>query len=163
MPDKPDPPVAELFDRVRGYAAQLSEKGLSVKKPLKQGAPIVLFCQLFFQQFFAYAFDFTITSVDQDAKLRAIALRDERHPAAATADVVRSFEDLCDMWPDILGATYGGLGAEFKRFHTDYVPLLLRRIDAWAAAEAPSDARLAPVERAAREADKVWRAAVKNL
>src|SRR5437764_556673 len=103
-----NPPSLDLFQRVGDYAAQLGKSGLSTKSPLKQNAPIILFCQLFFQQFFDYEFGFALESVDQDTKQAVVALRIEHEDAAKPEAValMRSFEDLCDMWPDVLGFAY---------------------------------------------------------
>ena len=63
------------------------------------------------------------------------------------------------MWPDVLGFTYGGLSTEFRRFHTDYIPRLLKRIAAWADAEGD----LGDVSKAANTASDEWAKAVKRL
>jgi hypothetical protein len=130
-----EPPVAaELFDRLASYAKQLGAKGLQEKKPLKRDAVVVVFCQAFFQQFFEYAFGHEITSVDAQAKAEAARLRitaEGNDALVERAAIIRSFEDLCDLWPDVLGFSYGGLSTEFKRFHTTFMPRLLDRIVHW--------------------------------
>jgi hypothetical protein len=150
-----------LFDRVRDYARQLAKDGLSSKKPLKRDATIIVFCQSFFQQFFEYKFGYEITAVDAQAKLEATRLRvasEQNGTSPEAIALVRSFEDLCDMWPDVLGFTYGGLSTEFRRFHTSYIPRLLKRIGAWASADG-----LADIRTAARGASSEWTEAAKHL
>lgn len=150
-----------LFDRVSQYAKQLSADGLSTKQPLKRDATIVVFCQTFFQQFFEHEFGHEITAVDRQAKEEAAALRiaaEKKRGKKQAVALVRSFEDLCDIWPDVLGFTYGGLTTEFRRFHTTYIPRLLRRAEAWAKA---SD--MPQIEKAAAAASKEWSAAAKRL
>jgi hypothetical protein len=158
----PEPPVApELFDRLTTYAEQLASKGLDEKKPLKRDAMVVVFCQAFFQQFFEYAFHHEITSVDAQAKVDASRLRIAAEGNDDLADrvaIVRSFEDLCDLWPDVLGFSYGGLSTEFKRFHTTFIPRLLGRIIDWL----KNDDFGELAARATRTHD-AWREAVEKL
>jgi hypothetical protein len=160
-PATESPIALGLFDRVRDYARLLAKDGLSTKKPLKRDATIIVFCQTFFQQFFEYKFAYELTAVDAQAKLEATRLR-----VAAEQDgvgdeaiaLVRSFEDLCDMWPDVLGFTYGGLSTEFRRFHVDYIPRLLKRISGWATADG-----LADIATAAQSASGEWDKAAKRV
>lgn len=157
----PDPVAAELFDRLESYAKQLAEKGLPEKKPLKRDATVIVFCQAFFQQFFEYGFAHEITAVDAQAKLEAARLRIAAESDGALAEriaVVRSFEDLCDLWPDVLGFTYGGLSSEFKRFHTNFIPRLLDRIITWLKKDGFAD-----LAERAESTRKGWRQAVKKL
>ena len=155
-----------LFDLVVRYANDLADRGLSTRDPLKRDATIVVFCQTFFQQFFEYAFEYEITSIDQETKLEATRLRVEGKRDGASPEaiaLVRSFEDLCDMWPDVLGFTYGGLSSEFRRFHTKYIPALLERIVRWAvvvgltAIEVAAKAALATWEQTAKKWSKPTR------
>ena len=157
----PEQPIAPgLFNLVRRYAKQLAASGLPKKDPLRRDATIVVFCQTFFQQFFATEFEYEIEAVDQESKREAARLRVE----AAKADthkealaLVRSFEDLCDMWPDVLGFTYGGVSSEFRRFHVKYVPTLLDRITRWAAS-----AGLEEIASAANDSLAEWTKAAKK-
>ena len=160
-PAQESPIALGLFDRVRDYAGQLVKDGLSTKKPLKRDSTIVVFCQTFFQQFFEYRFAYEITAVDRQAKLDTSRLRVAAEANGTSAEaiaLVRSFEDLCDAWPDVLGFTYGGLSSEFRRFHTTYIPRLLQRIVAWANAE-----NIPELSDAASRASSEWDKAAKRL
>jgi hypothetical protein len=130
------PPIEpRLFDLVTQYASAVTSGKTSTKGPLKKTTPIVEFCRTFFQQFFEHVLGREITGIDADAKLAAINLRldlEEKHGSESVRRLISSFEDLCEMWPDVLGFSYGGSASEFKRFNTAYVPELLGEIRDWA-------------------------------
>jgi hypothetical protein len=165
---EPQPPVSPLlFDLVTAYAGEIERAKALPKGPLKQKTPIVEFCRSFFAQFFENVLGQEITGVDSDTKLEAttkrLELQGEREhiaePAKAELDakvaLISSFEDLCEMWPDVLGFSYGGSASEYKRFHTTYVPELLGQIETWAGAAGET----AIAERA-KEALMVYKPAV---
>lgn len=161
----PSPPVELLlFDLVTKYADEVKGEKVPPKGPLRRKTPIVEFCRTFFQQFFENVLDQEVTGIDQETKLEATTKRlelvEERDTAEEPAKteittkikLISSFEDLCEMWPDVLGFSYGGSASEFKRFHTTYVPDLLEQIKTWATvADLPT---LAERARAALESFK---------
>jgi hypothetical protein len=57
-----------------------------------------------------------------------------------TVALMRSFEELCDLYPEILGYEYGGTFTDFRQFHERYFKRLLKRIDRWLASTGQSDA-----------------------
>ena len=107
---------------------------------VKRETPIVEFCVTFFQQLFESEFREEIVAVDDTSKAQAtrIRLRLKRTNVHLAKDglvkLVSSFEELCDLWPDVLGFAYGGSASEFQRFHYTYLPRLLERIEEWARA-----------------------------
>jgi hypothetical protein len=163
-PHLPVSPV--LFDLVTAYAGEIETAKALPKGPLKQKTPIVEFCRSFFAQFFENVLGQEITGIDSDTKLEAttkrLELEGEREHTAepakaeleAKVSLISSFEDLCEMWPDVLGFSYGGSASEYKRFHTTYVPELLAQIETWANAAS----EMAIAERA-REALAVYKPA----
>jgi hypothetical protein len=129
------PPVEpRLFQLLSRYAGDLKEGRIDLRKPLKQSDLVVEFCRTFFQQFFENELTLEIVGVDQIARQQAARLRiglEQDASTKPTRDVIRSFEDLCDMWPDVLGFSYGGLPTEYRRFHATFMPRLLDRIIRW--------------------------------
>jgi hypothetical protein len=129
-------PVAlSLFDLVERYAKQIEDGKIDVKNPLKRTTPIIEFCRTFYQQFFEHELGLEIKGVDQSAKAKAIELRHAFDDQAAPVPrLIAWFEELCDIWIDVLGFSYAGSASEFRRFHNTYVVRLLERIETWARA-----------------------------
>jgi hypothetical protein len=155
------PVEPELFELVAQYARQIEAGEVSANDPLKRTTPIVEFCRTFFQQFFEHELNHEITGVDQQAQADAARLRGDLEDAKRdepTRLLVGWFEELCEIWPDVLGFSYGGSTSEFRRFHTGYVVRLLERIQAWAKARGYK-----PLLDAAKKALAVYRPAVLKL
>jgi hypothetical protein len=124
-----------LFDLVTRYAEELNAGKVSAKTSLKRTTPIVEFCRTFFVQFFEHELDHEIIGIDQQAKFDATRMRidlEDQPDSEPTRLLIGWFEELCDIWPDVLGFSYGGSASEFLRFHTSYVPRLLQRTQSWA-------------------------------
>lgn len=122
----------KLFDFVTTYADQIRSGQVNTKGALKKETAIVHFASNFFLQFFKNVLHKQITSVDTQAKLQAVDLRTGLAGHEAEKQLIVQFERLVDIWPDILGAGYGGSESDYLDFHIRYVPRLLTRISAWA-------------------------------
>jgi hypothetical protein len=99
---------------------------------------VLVFCQNFFLQFFEGELSEEITSIDADAKRKAVRIRKKLTKGNTPEEIVLLitwFEKLCDIYPDILAATYGGSYVGFKKFLTDDLPTLLERCVSWARAK----------------------------
>jgi hypothetical protein len=131
------PVEPSLFELVEKYAQELNDGKVSAEKPLKRTAGIVAFCQNFYLQFFQNVLNSPITSIGMPAKRVAARVAVERGDAlsAETNALVSWFEELCDIYPDVLALGYGGSVAAFRRFHEEYIPTLLERIIEWASAD----------------------------
>jgi len=155
-------PIApSLFGLITTYVDQINKGKVSVKSPLKRTTPIVEFCRTFFQQFFENELGHEITSIDQQAKFEATHLRhdlDNNPETKALELLIGWFEELCDIWPDVLGFSYGGSATEFRNFHTIYVPRLLERLIVWAKARGFDE-----IVASAEEALRLYEPAVKKL
>jgi hypothetical protein len=132
-----EPPVAPtLFELVMEYSRKYASGGINPAKPLTQAAPIIVFCQNFYVQFFQNVLNTSIVAVDDQSKRTAARLAVAREKAGETPEVlalIAWFEKLCDLWRDVLALGYGlSPGPFFIDFHESYVKRLLDRADAWA-------------------------------
>jgi hypothetical protein len=122
----------KLFGFVTTYANQIKSGSVNTKGALKKETAIVWFSSNFFLQFFKNVLSTQITGVDAQAKAQAFDLRTSLTDHLAEKQLIVQFERLVDIWPDILGAGYGGSESDYLDFHIRYVPRLLNRILAWA-------------------------------
>jgi hypothetical protein len=133
MVDSPvEPRLFDLFDK---HIAAVERGDLKADSVLKKEAHIIVFCQTVFAQFFESQFGYEIKSIDEQTKEQATRIRIglENDPKKdAIRKLVRSFEELCDLWQDVLGFGYGGSTGEFQAFHRKYVPRLLGRLHKYA-------------------------------
>lgn len=139
----------KVFGFLDAHLASVAAGKFDTNTAVKRETPIVTFCVTFFQQLFESRFGEEIVAVDDTAKAQATRIRLglDRKAEGALVKLVSSFEELCDLWPDILGFAYGGSATEFRRFHYTYLPRLLERVEDWARV-APEDAILERVTRA---------------
>jgi hypothetical protein len=123
-----------LFKFVTTYAEGLAAGKISPNAKLKVTAPIIVFCQNFFLQFFENVVGKPITSIGTASKRVAATVMVTTKDTAPGEELalVQSFEELCDIYPDVLALGYGGSVASFAKFHERFIPRLLERIDAWA-------------------------------
>lgn len=157
------PVSPELFQIVTDYSSALKAGKIDPKNPLKRTTPIIEFCQNFFLQFFENELGHEITGVGNDAKRLAVRLRLEAEKSERpeeTRRLIAHFEELCDIWPDVLGVRYpgGSSATDFRNFHATYVVRLLDRACAWAKVRS----YVALVERC-ESASQAYKAAVENI
>jgi hypothetical protein len=148
----------KLFDFVTKYAGQIKSGQVNTKGALKKETAIVYFASNFFLQFFKNVLDTRIISVDAQAKAQAVDLRTSLTNHQAEKQLIVQFERLVDIWPDILGAGYGGSEIDYQDFHRRYVPRLLNRIAAWA-----KTTRDQPLISSAQEALSAYADAIKAV
>jgi hypothetical protein len=159
--DSSEPVEPRLFQLVEEYAEQLQRGEVDAKRPGKRPTPLVEFTRTFYQQFFEHEYGLEIQSVDQQTKLLAVRKRIELESVEGNKPavlVIGWFEELCDMWPDVLGFSYGGSTGEYLRFHKSYVPRLLERVVKWATANGHT-----AVAEAAGKALEVYRPVADSL
>lgn len=123
-----------LFDPLIEYATLMTGPKFDFKKPLKEASPIPTFCQNFFVQFFDHELGVEITSIGDEAKKKAVAARRDLRGNVALP-IVTSFEKLCEIYPDVLGMTYGRPTTSLRDFYAGYLTSLLRRTEKWAHAK----------------------------
>jgi hypothetical protein len=135
--DGGEPVAPQVFDLLDPYIAAVENGEIDVESPVKRRASIAPFLETFFQQFFEAGWNVEVKAIDQTAKVQATRVRLglDRDTRSKTAKLIASFEELCDLWPDLLGSDYGGPPSELERFHKTYLPRLIRRISEWAQAE----------------------------
>lgn len=96
---------------------------------------VITFVQSFFEQVFASSFNVQLEAFDYESKRMSVALRhDADHEVpAGLVPIVSAFEELCDLYPDVVGLSYGGRSRTMsRRFHQRYLPKLLRSVRRWA-------------------------------
>jgi hypothetical protein len=128
------PPVElALFDLLDEYSAAIVAGEVTSGRRVATSSKIIIFLQSFFEQLFASCFALQLEAFDDESKRMSVELRHGRDVTEKLRPVVSAFEEVCDLYPDIIGASYGG-GSEatFRRFHKRYLPRLLRSAAAWA-------------------------------
>lgn len=129
------PVEPRLFSYLEKYATDLGKGQVGTDDPISE--ELVTFLEHFFQQFLESEADLEITGIDSESKAAVIARRYQlpRDPHVDTKRrLMVSFQELCDIWPDISQASYWRSDLLFQRFHLIYLPRLLRRIEEWAEA-----------------------------
>jgi hypothetical protein len=110
--------------------------GRSGRRAVRRSSSVITFLRSFFEQLFASSFDVQLEAFDYESKRMSVALRHDHERAVPRrlVPVVSAFEELCDLYPDVVGASYGGGSTTlFRRFHERYLPRLLRSVQRWAA------------------------------
>jgi hypothetical protein len=135
-PNDAEPVASGIFDFLDAYLTALEKKEIDSTSPIKSPAPIGDFLFTFYQQFFDSGWKVEITAIDLTSKGQAAKLRLAKapKPERSAVKLISAFEDLCDLWQDLLGFQYGGHASELLRFHETYLPRLLKRIVDWARA-----------------------------
>jgi hypothetical protein len=126
-----------LFDRVTEYSSNIADGDVEPKEALSETSPIIVFCENFFLQFFKNLTGRTVVlSKSETAKELSVRSRRRRKGgelvhSATTRRVFVAFEELCDMWDDVHGLSYGLVTREFVDFHESLLPKLLSAIVEW--------------------------------
>lgn len=124
-----------LFDLLDEYSAQIRSGEVQPATSLPRTSRVLVFCENLFNQFFANVLGQQITGFGSAAQRNAARLRKSGELTDASArTVVAVFEQFCDIYPDVLGAGYGGSPGTFRRFHRNLLPRLLRSFLTWARA-----------------------------
>lgn len=131
------PPVnADLFGHVIKFTQLIDPDEPSAA--LGEVSTLVVFCQNFYLQFFQNELQLQITGLNPGNKAKAVrcrlAPRDPPLPAA-TISLVKWFERLCDIDPDLRASRYDDANSPaVPDFLFNYLPTLLQRALAWAQA-----------------------------
>lgn len=155
-------PVApELFDVLIQYAKDMEAGKIKPTRSMGSTSPALTFCKNFYAQFFQNRLDSEIKRFDREAREAAVRLRlqikGERGPAAVI-QLIAWYEELCDIYPDILALGYGVGGKEIFRELHDYLLTLLKSTAKWAA-----DENYPSLEQKAQEALKGMRQGLKSI
>jgi hypothetical protein len=123
-----------LFDFIDEVVHDIEQGVLEGESRVESGSTILVFCQGFFDQFFA-ALGENITGFRAKAKRDAAAfverLRSRTEPAMEQArKIIVAFEEFCDLAKDVLG-DYTDTSITFERV-ADFVRRLLRSTQHWA-------------------------------
>jgi hypothetical protein len=128
-PTPVDPAVFDFLDTYFDEWQEDDEDDGSPPTPSSLSA----FMHTFFRQFFESEWKVEITTIDQKAKVQATRIRltpEDRNQE--TTRLIRSFEELCDRWSDVMGFHYSGELGDIKEFLGTFFPRLLGRIRGWA-------------------------------
>jgi hypothetical protein len=123
-----------LFDLLDEYSAAIIEGAIKPASGIRSTSKAITFLQSLFEQMFASSFGVQLEAFDYESKRMSVALRHEQEIPRPLVPIVSAFEELCDLYPDVIGASYGGGStAILRRFHERYLPRLLRSLRRWAA------------------------------
>jgi hypothetical protein len=125
-----------LFDFVDEFASQVRMGNPKARETVVGSSRIVVFCESFFDQFFAKVLHSAITGFDPDSKRKAARmaeqLKGEPPSSAELRALVALFESFCDMYLDVIKGSYGAAEITYARFHQNYMRRLLERAGRWA-------------------------------
>jgi hypothetical protein len=128
-----DPVEPQLFDLLDEYAERIRDGRVGAGHSVRQSSRVITFLQSFYEQLFASCFDLELEAFDDQSKRLVVEMRHDQEVPKPLVPVVSDFELLCDLYPDIIGASYGGGStATFQRFHKRFLPGLLRSVAGWA-------------------------------
>ena len=128
-----EPVEPQLFDLLDEYAERIRDGHVGTGRSVRRSSRVIAFLQSFYEQLFASCFDLELEAFDDESKRLVVDMRHHQEVPKALVSVVSDFELLCDLYPDIIGASYGGGStATFLRFHKRFLPGLLKSVAAWA-------------------------------
>jgi hypothetical protein len=139
-------------------AAALESGTLDVEEPVPRGHSIVdgaITIIEFVLRAEDVPFSFDPSLSGEVADLEDELREDDREPLA---DVLRVYQDLAGLYPDVLGFAYGGTPDDFFELRRTVVPELLAAATAWA--EDRKDQTLA---QRLSGSESLWTAALRNL
>jgi hypothetical protein len=124
----------ELFDFVDEAAAALDASTLY--EPVSSSSGVLEFCRNFYAQFFVNVLEVDVAALTLESAREAnVLLKKHRDWKPEARALVRRFQRLCKIYPDIRGGDYGGGSTVYHEFHEDFIPGLLHEVAAWASAE----------------------------
>lgn len=124
-----------LFDLLDEYSGRIASGEVTVGRAAKRSSNVIAFIQSFFEQLFGSCFDLQLEAFDDNSKRLSVELRHERDVRSELRPLITAFEEACDFYPDVIGASYGGGSiTTFKRFHKRFLPRMLKSASTWAAA-----------------------------
>jgi hypothetical protein len=121
--------VGDEIDRIHDE----DEKATALDTALGRKSELVEFVQQVFEQIFRDRLGFAVTDFSQDRKEEALLLQTEVKDKRLL-DLLDSFTEVCDVWPEVLDTAYGGSPADFREFRTEFLPTFLERISRYAKA-----------------------------
>lgn len=125
-----------LFDFIDELADDVSNGTLDWQESIDGSSASVLFCESFFDQFFA-TLGHDISGFTHRAKVRAskLALRlrqNDKSSTTHTRKIIVMYEEFCDMYDDISGGYGHETPTTYEDFHMNYLSRLLRITKEWA-------------------------------
>lgn len=151
-------PAVDVFDFVDDAAEEL-EVAKSATESISTTSAIRQFCVSFFEQFFAYVYDIEIVGVSMDAAKQVnVKSKRRRSESRTTRLLVRRYQHLCKIDPDLRGGDYGGGESVLRDFHEEFIQDMLDEIADWA-----DDAEHPEISERAREVAGRYRVAVSKV
>lgn len=126
------PVVAEVFDFIDDFLDKATVYSVAGSTPLDRESSVLAFCENFFAQFFQNEMRAEITSLSGVSAQRAGVLRRRLPSDDRRRRLIRHFQRLCKIHPDLVGETYGSGGDERAEFFFSELPDLLSDIKKWA-------------------------------
>jgi hypothetical protein len=121
----------ELFGFLDEAISELQRDTLY--KPISPTSAVREFARNFYAQFFENVLNVEVQDISMRSALRAnVLLRKNNEWSEERRALVRRFQKLCKLSPDLAGGDYGGGASLFRKFHDTFVPALLKDIEAWA-------------------------------
>jgi hypothetical protein len=128
-----DPVEPQLFDLLDEYTERIRDGRVGAERSVRRSSQVITFLQSFYEQLFASCFDLELQAFDDQSKRLVVEMRHDQDVSKGLVPIVSGFELLCDLYPDVIGASYGGGStATFQRFHKRFLPGLLRSVTVWA-------------------------------
>lgn len=127
----------ELLRYIDDYLEETNINDAVREDELDSDSNLIVFYRELFAQLFANVVAERITGIGQRSGERARELY-ERHGSEWSVplrSLVREFQHFCKLYPDLLGAAYGGGNEAVVDLHFGLLPGLLHKLKGWAELE----------------------------
>lgn len=147
-----------LFDFVSDFADEVKAGKIEELATLEESSGIIVFCESFFEQFFATV-GLSIDGFNLRGKRAAAGLAETMTRSDETAPVralVSLYERFCDMYVDLVGTSFGDGTITYQVFHADYMRRLLKRALDWVTTAGHHDV-IVPLTKAIGDYDEAMK------
>lgn len=124
----------ELLDYIDDYVEETDFNQAVRSSGLDSESQLIVFYRELFAQLFANVLGEPLLGINDRSAKRANVLyrRHRRDWPPSLRRLVKDFQRLCKIYPDLLGAAYSDGGDLISKLHFDLLPQLLRHLEAWA-------------------------------
>jgi hypothetical protein len=120
----------ELLETIRTEAAKLAANRNLLEEDLGTPSALLEFTEEAFDQSLYSLLGIHVPDFTQAGKeeVLGMAQKKDKGKRAKANDLLNLYVDVCNIWPDVMGESYGGSPSDFLEFRTELVPDLLSEL-----------------------------------